>query len=82
MDVYAEGIVCMKKAKEVVMFLKSLEIQFKAQSMWGMIVTVESGGGVLSFAHWWGGPSTTLENMAGSSLRWDGGYQFGCQKLL
>jgi hypothetical protein len=49
MDAHVEGIACMKKAKEVVMFWKSLEIQFKAQSIQGMISTVKSGGGVLGF---------------------------------
>lgn len=49
MDAHAEGIARMKKAKEVVMFWKSLEIPFKAQSVWGMIATVESGGGLLGF---------------------------------
>lgn len=32
MDVRAEGVACVKKTKEVVMFWKSLETQFKAQS--------------------------------------------------
>lgn len=47
----------MKKAKEIVMFWKSLETRFKAQGMNGVVImTVESGEEVLGCIHWWRAP--------------------------
>lgn len=57
MDSISEDIACMKKAKEIVMFWKSLETWFKAQGMNGVVImTVESGEEVLGCVHSWRAP--------------------------